>query len=245
MSMTNQEEFAARLSRVNSGAPNTKGTIFVGQDEQHHMTRTAPQKVSKGKEVASNALYPLSLAGAFLLGMFAVAVGRYARFQLWAGRETLSDDADVEMAISFGVGIMLSFVLAQLFRITSKEHKGLQAMGVFAMVCAFHNFAHWAPGPMSALFSPQWVAAVQTEAPPNSAKFRGVYFPLFDKGGAAIAMLDGATPQDPTALPADLPDCPTVAAADVVVLQTDNAKKPKKSAHKTVAAAETGACKAP
>jgi hypothetical protein len=252
MSMTNQEEFAARLSRVNSGAPNTKGTIFVGQDEQHHMTRETPQKVSKGKEVASNALYPLSLVGAFGLGMVAVAIGRYARFQLWAGRDALSDDADMEMAISFGVGILLSFVLAQMFRITSKEHKGLQAIGVFVMVCAFHNFAHWAPGPMSALFSPQWVATVQTESPPNSAKFRGLYFPLFDTGSALAAtdpIAESTTEATADAAePAALPDCPVKAGAEVVMLQTENAKKPKKGAkngHKTLTAAESGACKTP
>lgn len=246
MSMTNQEEFAARLARVKTGGAHTKGTIFVGQDEQHHVTREVPQKQAKGKELVSNALYPLTLVAAFLLGLLATALGRYARFQLWAGQEAMGDDADLEMAISFGIGLMLSFVLAQMFRLTSKEHKGLQGMGVFVMVCGFHNFAHWLPGPMAVLFSPAYVADVQTNAPANSAKFRGAYFPLFDTGSAALAMLpaDEATPV------AELPDCAPVAGADVVMLQTENAKKPKKSAkqgHKTVAAEASGQadCKTP
>jgi hypothetical protein len=244
MSMTNQEEFAARLARVKTGGANTKSTIFVGQDEQHHMTREVPQKQAKSKELASNALYPLTLVAAFLLGLLATAVGRYARFQLWAGQEAMGDDADLEMAISFGIGLMLSFVLAQMFRLTSKEHKGLQGMGVFVMVCGFHNFAHWLPGPMSVLFSPAYVADVQINSPANSAKFRGVYFPLFDTGSTALAML----PADDAAPVAEQPECAPAPGADVVMLQTENAKKPKKAAkngHKTVAASDQVACATP
>lgn len=246
MSMTSQEEFAARLARVKTGGAHTKGTIFVGQDEQHHINRVAPQKQAKGKEVASNALYPLSLVGAFLLGLLAAALGRYAQFQLWEGREALGDDADIEMVLSFGVGILLSFVLAQMFRITSKEHKGLQAAGVFAMVCGFHNFAYWAPGLMSGLLSPSWVANVQAEATPNSAKFRGLYFPLFEEG--SLLAKAGPPPASPSSVTETvaLPDCPAKAEVQVVVLQTENAQKPKKGAHKTVAAsADQAPCKAP
>lgn len=238
MSMTNQEEFAARLARVRNGGAHTKATIFVGQDEQHLIRREAPQQQSKSREVASNALYPLSLAGAFVLGLFAVALGYYARFQFMAGQATLSDDADLEMAISGVIGMMLSFVLAQIFRLTSKEHKGLQGAGVFVMICAFHNFAHWAPGPMSVLFSPEWVANIQTEAPPNSAKFRGVYFPLFDKGSAAVNMT--TAPTDAAAAPAV--DCAAAEIAEAPaapsILQTDNAKKAPKTRHKVVTVAE-------
>ncbi len=130
-------------------------------------------------------------ADAVGLGLFAVALGYYARYQLMAGQVEL-EDSDLEMALSGGIGIALSFVLAQMFRLTSKEHKAMQSAGVFAMVCAFHNFAFWAPGPMTVLFSPEYVARIQTEAPPNSARFRGTYFPLFDKGSAAAEVTEAA-----------------------------------------------------
>lgn len=242
MSMTNEEAFSARLVRIRNGAPNTKGTIFVGQDEQHHLTRDMPQKQSKGKEVASNSLYPLSLLGAFALGLFGAALGIYARFHLMTGKDGLTEDADLEMALSGGVGLMLAFVLAQIFRLTSKEHRGLQGVGVFVMICGFHNFAFWAPAPMAALFSPAYVAAIQIDAPPNSAKFRGVYFPIFDTGTTTTALAD-----DPDATAATAADCPPAGGTEVVLLQTDNAKKVKKSGHKTVAAVKSDgtACATP
>lgn len=189
--MTNEEIFAARIARIQAGAENTKGTIFVGQDERHHLGRPETKRPAKGTEAARNTLYPLSLIGAFGLGLLAVALGSYARFQLMAGQDAL-EDADLEMAISGVIGLALSFVLAQLFRLTSKEHKGMQGAGVFVMVCAFHNLAFWAPGPMSALFSPAYVAGIQAEAPPNSARIRGAYFALFEQDSTAAAEL---TPQ--------------------------------------------------
>lgn len=216
--MNNADVFAARLARIQAGGPNTKGTIFVGQDEQHHFGQKSGAKPGKGREVAGNALYPLSLLGAFGLGLLAVALGFYARFQLMAGQAQL-EDADLEMAVSGGIGLVLSFVLAQMFRLTSKEHKAMQAAGVFVMVCGFHNLAHWAPGPMATLLSPDWVAQVRAEAPVNSARFRGVYFPLFDAGSAAMQATE--TGSDAPAAPSP---CIT-ADAGVKRIQLDNDKK--------------------
>lgn len=241
MSMTNQEEFAARLARVKGGGAHTKGTIFVGQDEQHLLPRRVPQQQAKGKAVASNALYPLSLAAAFGLGLFGAALGIYARFHLMTGPEALTEDADLEMALSGVIGLMLAFVLAQVFRLTAKTHRGLQGVGVAVMICGFHNFDHWAPGPMGALFSPAYVADIQAKAPANSARFRGLYFPLFEQAGGTVTLAaaeGAAAPQDCS---------PVEAAAAVTVLHTDNAKKTAKSGHKTVAATSAAgtACRAP
>lgn len=233
--MTNDEIFAARIARINAGAANTKGTVFIGQDEQLHLGRREIVKPPKSREIAGNAAYPLSLIGAFGLGLLAVALGYYARFQLMAGQAEL-DDADLEMALSGVIGMALSFVLAQMFRLTSKEHKAMQGAGVFVMVCAFHNFAHWAPGPMALAFSPAYVAQIQTDAPPNSARFRGVYFPLFDAHSALAEDL-GAPPAEaePALLPAAAaaPACAEV-KPKVKMIEMDNAKK--KPARKDAAA---------
>ena len=174
--------------------------------------------------MAGNAVYPLSLIGAFGLGLLAVALGYYARFQLMAGQAEL-DDADLEMALSGVIGIALSFVLAQMFRLTSKEHKAMQSAGVFAMVCAFHNFAFWAPGPMTALFSPDYVARIQVTAPPNSARFRGAYFTLFDKGSAAEEIL--ADPASDTPIAPAAQACAPADEPGVTLIELDNDKKKK------------------
>jgi hypothetical protein len=228
--MTNEEIFAARVARIQSGAAHTKGTIFVGQDEQLQRGRPEVVKQARSREIAGNAAYPLSLLGAFGLGMLAVLLGYYARYQLMAGQTEL-EDADLEMALSGVIGIALSFVLAQMFRITSKEHKALQGAGVFVMVCSFHNLAHWVPGPMALAFSPEYVAQVQTGTPPNSARFRGVYFPLFDAHSPlaedlvpalAAAPATEAAPEPAAALAK--PAC-TDTRPKVKMIELDNAKK--------------------
>lgn len=227
--MTNAEVFAARLARVQEGGPNTKRTIFIGQDEQVHLGKKTIVKQSKSREVAGNAAYPLSLVGAFGLGLFAVALGYYARYQLMAGQAEL-EDADLEMALSGVIGIALSFVLAQMFRLTSKEHKAMQSAGVFAMVCAFHNFAFWAPGPMTVLFSPDYVARIQSEAPPNSARFRGTYFALFEDGSVAEEATEAMAPPatDAAAVLGKVTCAPAEPAVKRIVMDSD--KKPAKSA---------------
>jgi len=234
MTTMSTETFAARVARVQAGAANTKGTIFVGQDEQYHLGQRNVLPQSKAREIAGNALYPLSLLGAFGVGLLAVALGSYARFQLAAGQSEL-EDADLEMALSSVIGFALSFVFAQMFRLKSKEHKALQGMGVFVMVCGLHNFAHWTPGLMSMVFSPEYVARTQTETPPNSARFRGVYFPLFDAHApaaevtGAAAAPDGAADDVPGA-GTDTVTCTEKApAVKRIVLDHDKNIKPRKT----------------
>lgn len=238
--MNNADVFAARLARIEAGGPNTKGTIFVGQDEQHHFGKKAVGRQGTASAAISTSLNPFSLIAALGLGLVAMALGTFAHFKLTAGQLPL-ENADLEMAVLGGIGLALSLAMAQLVRLTSKEHKALQVAGVFAMICGFHNLAHWTPGPMSALFSPAWVQQYQDEAPPNSARFRGLYFTLDDMGSASA-------PGETTVETAALPECPAaMAATKVTVLKTDNAKTSAKSAHKTLAAAapDGTACKMP
>lgn len=216
--MTNADIFAARLARIEAGAPNTKGTIFVGQDEQHHFGNKPMIKQGKTGAKASNSLSPLTLAAAFGLGLFAAALGSYARVQL-AGEPPLPTAADLDMAISGGIGITLSLVLAKLLRLTTLGHKALLGAGVLVMIAGFHNLAHWAPGQMSALLSPDWVHRVQTEAPPNSARI---------PGGGYVALEDFAG-EGSGAATAQTSPC-VAAAATVKLIQMDNgAPQPAKA----------------
>jgi hypothetical protein len=215
--MTNNDIFAARLDRIRSGTACTKDTVFVGMDERFQRERVATPNTRPSHQIAQNLAYPLSFAGAFGLGLIAVAIGYYARFQVMAGQAVL-EDADLEMGLAFAIGLALSFVLAQMFRLTSKAHKAAQGVGVFAMVCLFHNFAHWAPAPMSMAFSAEYVQRIQTEAPPHSAQFRGIYFTIFEDPATHHADLaaEGAAVNEAA-------DC-AAAAPRVTILQMDSAK---------------------
>ena len=171
-----KDEFAARVAKIAAGGIGTKGTIYVGQNETYNPPppRARPQQ-SKAKEIATNALYPAGLAGAFLLGMFAVAFGRYVRFQAFSG---MRFDGDLEMAVNGAMGLCVAFVLSQMFRLADKEHLALQSMGVLVMVCTFHNLVHWMPTVATQLFSPEWVADMRATTEPNSIRFRGATFLL-------------------------------------------------------------------
>ena len=173
--MAANDDFAARLARVQ--ANKGQSVIMVGQDESFVHRRKEVVQVARHREVAGNLLYPASLAGAFVLGMIAVAMGYYARFHIMSGHSELPD-ADLEMALTAFIGICTSFALAQMFKITSKEHKALQSAGIFMMVAGFHNLFFWAPGVMAVAFSPEYVVQTTLYAEPNSLRYRGVYIPF-------------------------------------------------------------------
>lgn len=187
MSMNTSEEFTARLERVQ--ANKGRQIVMVGQDETIVRERKQTEQVSRQHEVAGNLVYPATLLGAFVLGMFAVALGHYARFVVTSGPREMPD-ATLEMLLAGSVGICIAFALAQMFRLTSKEHKAMQGAGVFLMVCTFHNLSHWAPAAMGAVFSADYVAAVTTDTGPNTFRFRGAEFVLFQTGDTAAASAD-------------------------------------------------------
>ncbi len=203
--MTPNSDFAERLERIR--AKRGQAQILIGTDQQIVLPRKAVPQVSRRAEIARNALQPLSLIGALGLGMIAVAIGSYARFHLTSGAELA--DSDLEMLAGLGLGLAISFILAQAFRLTSAQHRAMQAAGVFVMVGLFHNLAHWLPGPMALAFSPAHVQRLAAATPPNSFRFRGAYVPLFDTAAppAAEAPALAALPATEAAPQAAAADC--------------------------------------
>src|SRR5690606_35278920 len=113
--MSQQDEFQERLGRILSQGQRTGAAAPA-------YGRTTPGKsVPAGDGIAVNLLYPLSLAAAFLIGILAVGLGRYIRFHLADG--TAGDQTtDLDLLITAGFGMAASFVLAQMFRLSSKQH---------------------------------------------------------------------------------------------------------------------------
>lgn len=183
--MSQQDQFQQRLDRIRQ------------QEQRSGVPSPLPGRgtpPAAGREIAANALYPLSLAGAFLLGLLAVGLGRYIRFHLADGAAG-DQTSDMDLLITVGFGMAASFVLAQMFRLSSKEHVGLQGIGVMVAVCTFHNLFHWAPGPMAAVFSPGYVAEMQQMAPANTAVFRSMVFNLVEPPPAPEEEAQPAAPR--------------------------------------------------
>ena len=178
------------MSSPQSGSPDSNF-----QDRLNRLAEArAPIEAAK-TEVAvvpnwkENIRYPAALVGAFLVGMLAVFLARYARFHLMGG--TLAgEDADITMVIDGAIGGACSFLLFGILRFRGAEYKAAQTFGIFAMIVVMHNFVHMAPGAFSAIFSKQWTEDVVAYTEPNSILFRGTSFVLFedtDAAGNAVA----------------------------------------------------------
>lgn len=191
MTMASNDEFAERLARVK--ANKGRSVIMVGHDESFVHEWKRPTKGSKKSEVADNIANPINLFGALLIGIFAAALGYYARFHM-AGGITELPSADAEMVLSGFIGLSIAFTLSQILRLRTFGQKIMQALGVFLMVSTFHNLNFWAPRAMETLFSPQFVLQATYAAVPNSFRFRGVYIPLGEEASlpnSSVSFDDG------------------------------------------------------
>lgn len=170
---TASNDFAARLERIRAGGPNTKGTIFVGLDGRYTAPERGGKAARKSAELAQNAAYPLSMLAAFVLGMAASVLGRFARFALEQGPQ-VQRDPDMDMILNGVIGILISLVLSQFIRMRTREHAAVQSLGVFAMLLGFHNLVHWQPDLFARAFSKLWVTEILTATKPGSILFRGI-----------------------------------------------------------------------
>ncbi len=135
----------------------------------------AKPEVSVIPDWKENFRYPGAIVGSALVGMLAVFVARYVRFQLLGG-SLAGDDADITMIIDAGIGGACGFLLFAMLRFEGKEFKAAQTFGIFAMIMVMHNFVHYMPGVFNAVFSEEWTEEVIAYTEPNSILFRGVSF---------------------------------------------------------------------
>lgn len=170
-------DFAARIERIRADRRRGGQVIHIGMDDTIRVqgrNRAAP---SARREVAGNLLYPLGFVFAFLLGASAQIFGQYVRFQVM-GLADAGLDPDMDMMVAGGMGMAASFVLAQLFRLRTKDFGFAQVLGVFASVCAMHNLVHLRPDLFELAFSREWVAQMIAATEPMSIVFRGMTFTL-------------------------------------------------------------------
>lgn len=169
--MGEQETFQERLARIaaeKAGAQENSG----GKKRSTHSAAGIPS-------FRENIGYPLSFVRAALVGMVAVFLSRYIRFQLTGG--TLSggaEGADIFMMIDGAIAASAGFALKEVFRIQDKTLQMAQTVGVVMMLLLMHNLVHIAPNLFANVFSPEWTQDVLDTSEPNSVLFRGVSFML-------------------------------------------------------------------
>ncbi|MDA8585490.1 hypothetical protein N9L47_04375 [Rhodobacteraceae bacterium] len=156
--------FAARLDRV----ADARAPIEANKVE-----------VSVLPDWKENFRYPAALVGAALVGMLAVLVARYVRFQLLGG-SLAGDDADITMVIDGAIAAGCSFVLFGILRFHGTDYKAAQSFGIIAMVLGMHNLVHSVPSAFNLVFSQGWTNEVIAYTEPNSILFRGISIVLIE-----------------------------------------------------------------
>ena len=168
------------MSSPPSGGPNGDFNARLERmAEARAPMEAAKPVVSPIPDWKENIRYPAAMVGAFLVGMLAVFVARYVRFQMLGG-SLAGDDPDFTMIIDAAIGGGASFLLFAILRFEGHAYKAAQTMGIFAMICVMHNFVHAAPGLFGKLFSDQWTEQVVASTEPNSILFRGASFVLYE-----------------------------------------------------------------
>ncbi|MEP5759682.1 MAG: hypothetical protein ABJ327_10355 [Litoreibacter sp.] len=148
-----KQEFQERVERI--------------QDTHAHlmqeMARMKPQLTpveEMSLKYARNAGYPLSIIGAFALGMLSVLVGQFVRVNLVG----LGNQDNLWLALAdLAMASMIIFSVRNMFRLPIKELLTAQTIGITVMFLCLHNFVHVAPFPFAVLMSPEWVDAIRMD----------------------------------------------------------------------------------
>ncbi len=133
-----------------------------------------------------NFKYPAAIVGAALVGMLAVLISRYVRFQLLGG-SLAGEDADITMMIDGCIAAACSFALFGMMRFSGPEFKAAQSVGIAIVILCMHNLVHAMPSVFKVAFSQEWTENVVAYTEPNSILFRGISFALSEPASEAAA----------------------------------------------------------
>ena len=158
-------DFQARLARINAGDVDAVDGVIKPE-------RREVKDVKLTGGMLENALYPLSIAGAFFLGLMAVFFSRFARIHLLG---TSDPETDIMMSLiaDGGMALAVGFFFKQLFKMEGAEWVGAQTMGVTVMVASMHNLIHLNPALFAKIFTPDYVKFIMSYTEFRTLQFGG------------------------------------------------------------------------
>lgn len=163
-----------------SGAPSGPDHSFadrLNRVAENQKPRDEVELVAVLPDIKERFSGKFGVVAAILVGLLAVLVVRIARFH-FTGEAMIGGNADMTLAIETGAALAVSFVLFALLPYKGVGFKFAQFGGVIVMISMMHNAVHTVPGVFSAIFSPEWTAAVTEETKPNSLYLRGEVIPF-------------------------------------------------------------------
>ena len=171
-------DFALRLKRIEASAVARTQRLFVGEDESYIVPRR--NRVVKQTGLAAllgNAMYPVSLVLAVVLGVLAHAAGMIIRFYL-QGLTNWKANPDLEMVKQVVLGYALAMVFGYLLGLRSSTLTPLKSLGAGLGVLFFHNAVHLYPQVFARLTSELWVSQMMAHTHAHSLLWRGISFVL-------------------------------------------------------------------
>lgn len=176
--MTPQQiEFAERVARINAASAKGVTTLHVGPEESYQIDRIQSGRRGPNSEILSNAMFPVSLVVCFLIGVLAVLITKWVRFQL-TDPVAAPLAPDIDMVVEFLGALVVTTLISQFGGMREAEQKLARVLGVVAGMLCLHNLVHLYPEVFSVLFSDIWVSRVLTTTKPYSILWRGISFTL-------------------------------------------------------------------
>ena len=173
---SNHVDFAARLARVEENIASARQLLWVGVDEVYSMPRRARKvRVTGLRGLVQNAIYPLSMMAAVVLGAVSHGIGQIARFHV-QGLPDLHGNPDIETLGQVTLGIVISMALGYVFKLQSKSFMTLKSAGAVIGMLFMHNAVHLYPKAFAVMTSAMWVNQVVSQTRPHSMLWRGISF---------------------------------------------------------------------
>ena len=173
---TNHSDFVARAARVEKNVTEARQLLWVGVDEVYSMPkRERKAQITGLRAVLTNAMYPVSMVAAVVLGAASHCIGQIARFHA-QGLPNLNANPDIETLGQVILGIVIALALGYVFGLHSKTFTTLKSTGVVIGVLFMHNAVHLYPRVFAAATSGLWVNQVVSHTQPHSMLWRGISF---------------------------------------------------------------------
>ena len=170
--------FDERIRRIQSGGPNTSGTIYIGPQEgdapkQKERRRWRKQKRARAAktrplDAPSPLVIVLSWPFAFLIGALCMLAGRVALFQLSLQPDVLPPEWSdlIMLTADVAVAALLLIALGWAFSLGGGLRRILLCAGFLAMMLGEAMVIREAPDVFVPLFSENYVAAAMVNPAP-------------------------------------------------------------------------------
>jgi hypothetical protein len=162
------KHFSDRIKRIETGGPNTSGTIYAGINDAAQPKRGRKRKkkavaMDRSDVFSSFFMIPFAL----FLGVIAMMGGRIGAFQAMARPDVVPSEYATlfELAGDIGIAFILASIFMLLFRLTSGARALAFSIGFAAVMLFETSMVQKAPDMFEALFSEEFVTTAIASAP--------------------------------------------------------------------------------